>query len=63
MKRFLRTSIPPVFLPGFLFGLALLLFLAMPLYAADQYPANCPKAQGDMTKCPNCPVNELKQEI
>jgi len=63
MKRFLRTSIPPVFLPGFLFGLALLLFLAMLLYAADQYPANCPKAQGDMTKCPNCPVNELKQEI
>jgi hypothetical protein len=64
----LRPSTPPVFLSVLLSGLALLLFLSSPLYAADQCPAakssaSCPKAQGNMQKCPNCPVNELKQEI
>jgi hypothetical protein len=66
MKR-LKASITRHFLSGFLSGSALLLFLSLPLYAADHCPAaksntKCPATQGDV-KCPDCPVKELKQEI
>lgn len=59
-----RLKAPSVFLSL----LALFLFLAHPLHAADaQCPGvkssgKCPAAQG-MAKCAQCPVNELKQEI
>ena len=67
MKRLKALKVPPVFLPSFLFGLVQLLLLSLPLYAADccsaaQSNVNCPVGHGT-AKCPECPVQDLKQEI